>query len=191
MALPWGMLPTLPVEVVSRLVNGWGTVPRAEAGESQLPYPSVKDVLADADLPERLLATLTEDSLCATADLLFPVFAATGSAARVDAGNALLVRAGVRPALQLRNDRIERAWLAGDSSDGGEWLLAAAAIALHEQLADHDPDRLGTCAGDRCADVYVDASPAGRRRFCSVTCQTRARVAAFRRRSGSAPGGPC
>jgi hypothetical protein len=180
-------LPTLPVEVVSRLVNGWGTVPRAEAGESQLPYPSVK-ALADADLPERLLATLTEDALCATADLLFPVFAATGSAARVDAGNALLVRAGVRPALQLRNDRIERAWLAGDSTDGAEWLLAAAAIAVHEQLADRDPDRLGTCAGDRCADVYVDVSPAGRRRFCSVTCQTRARVAAFRRRSGSAPG---
>ena len=47
-------------------------------------------------------------------------------------------------------------------------ILAAAAIALHAQLGEHDADRLGTCAGDRCADAYIDASPAGDRRFCRI-----------------------
>ena len=35
---------------------------------------------------------------------------------------------------------------------------------------------------DQCADVYVDASPTHDRRYCSVTCQNRARVAAYRAR---------
>ncbi|MFI7320176.1 CGNR zinc finger domain-containing protein [Streptomyces venezuelae] len=46
--------------------------------------------------------------------------------------------------------------------------------------------RIGTCTGGHCADVYVDQSPGGRRRFCSVTYQNRARVAAFRSRWAAA-----
>jgi predicted RNA-binding Zn ribbon-like protein len=61
-------------------------------------------------------------------------------------------------------------------------LLAAAALTLRHQLAQHDPDRIGVCTGRNCADAYIDASPAGQRRFCSVTCQNRARVAAWRQR---------
>jgi predicted RNA-binding Zn ribbon-like protein len=61
-------------------------------------------------------------------------------------------------------------------------VLAAAALALRDHLLRHPDDRLGTCHGQRCADVFVDASPSRQRRFCSVTCQNRARVAAFRRR---------
>ena len=61
-------------------------------------------------------------------------------------------------------------------------LTAAAALTLRDQLATRDPDRIGTCTGRRCADAYIDASPAGQRRFCSVTCQNRARVAAWRER---------
>ncbi|WP_374119541.1 CGNR zinc finger domain-containing protein [Streptomyces sp. RKAG290] len=45
---------------------------------------------------------------------------------------------------------------------------------------------MGTCAGERCVDVYIDQSPGGRRRFCSVTCQNRTRVAAFRSRRAAA-----
>jgi predicted RNA-binding Zn ribbon-like protein len=63
-------------------------------------------------------------------------------------------------------------------------LLASAALALRGHLAAH-PDRLGVCADRQCADVYVDASPAGHRRFCSLTCQNRTRVAAFRERRRS------
>ena len=66
--------------------------------------------------------------------------------------------------------------------DPRQALLAAAALTLRHQLAHHDPDRLGVCSGQRCADAYIDASPRQSRRFCSVTCQNRARVAAWRQR---------
>ena len=64
----------------------------------------------------------------------------------------------------------------------GRHLLAAAALTLRHQLAGRDQARVGVCSGRRCADAYIDASPSGRRRFCSVTCQNRTRVAAWRQR---------
>jgi predicted RNA-binding Zn ribbon-like protein len=60
-------------------------------------------------------------------------------------------------------------------------LTESAVLALRDQLATH-PDRLGICHDRHYADVYVDASPAGHRRFCSLTCQNRSRVASFRER---------
>lgn len=74
---------------------------------------------------------------------------------------------------------------------GHEWVIAetsdvqVAALALALWLhADADPDleRLGTCAADHCLDPYVDATQASNRRFCSVTCQNRAKVDAYRQR---------
>jgi len=69
--------------------------------------------------------------------------------------------------------------------DARQALPAAAALTLRHQLAGHDAARVGVCCGRRCADAYIDASPGGRRRFSSVTCQNRARVAAWRQRRGS------
>ena len=116
------------------------------------------------------------------ADLLHPVFTATDATERASESD-LLTSVGVRPALRADGSAIQPAWLIADSRDA---LLAGAATALHAQLVDHTPDRLGTCSGHRCADVYIDASPAGDRRFCSITCQTRTRVAAFRQRKTTA-----
>lgn len=74
--------------------------------------------------------------------------------------------------------RVRESWSVDDPDRAG---LAAAALALRAHLAAH-PGRLGVCADEKCADVYADASPAGHRRFCSLTCQNRTRTAAFRRR---------
>src|ERR1700684_3913036 len=71
---------------------------------------------------------------------------------------------------------------AGEVPPARDALLAAAALTVRDQLAGHDPDRVGVCSGRRCADAFIDASPAGQRRFCSVTCQNRARIAAWRHR---------
>jgi predicted RNA-binding Zn ribbon-like protein len=114
------------------------------------------------------------------ADACFFVFAADGDAARAELVTQLLDRTAVRPAL-ASGDRLTAAWTVDDPAQA---LPAAAALALREHLAAH-PDRLGVCADEKCADVYVDQSPAGHRRFCSLTCQNRSRTAAFRaRRSG-------
>jgi predicted RNA-binding Zn ribbon-like protein len=91
----------------------------------------------------------------------------------------LLAQTGVRPGIALVGGLPGETWQVDDPEQA---LLASAALTLRHQLAGHDPARVGTCTGRDCADAYIDASPGGQRRFCSVTCQNRARVAAWRRR---------
>ena len=134
------------------LVNDWGTLPR-RVGAREVP---------------------DGDDLTVVADRLHPVFAAASPAVRARLVNAMLAETAVRPVVRLDAS----AWSVPRKRDA---LLASAALALRDHLAAY-PDRLGVCADGQCADVYVDASPAGHRRFCSVTCQNRTRVAAYRRR---------
>lgn len=175
-------VPVLPLEALVDLVNGWGREPRREAGEAQQAYPPRENLFARAGLAHQVAAAVTDADLERVADLLHPVFAAADATDRAARVTELLTVVDVRPALHSVGGTIQPSWLI---PDGRDTILAAAATALHAQLVDHAPDRLGTCAGQRCADVYIDASPSGDRRFCSVTCQTRTRVAAFRQRKTS------
>jgi predicted RNA-binding Zn ribbon-like protein len=167
------------MDTLVALVNGFGSEPRRLADEQALPYPSPSEVLKGLELPRSLRSAIGERSLCRLADALYPVFAADATSDRVRLVNDLLTRSRLRPAVETRADRIQGVWVVGHDRD---MLLAAAAVGLREQLTAHDPDRLGTCAGERCGDAYVDTSPGGHRRYCSITCQNRNRVAAFRRR---------
>lgn len=139
-------------EVVT-LVNEWGTLPCRMDGR--------------APRPGAALTTL--------ADALHPIFAAPDAATRASLVTELLRDTAVRPELSPTLDEV---WAVDDPAQATQ---AAAVLALRHHLAEH-PGRLGLCADDQCADVYVDASPAGKRRFCCLTCQNRARAAAFRRR---------
>jgi len=150
----------MPIAELVALVNDWGTRPR-ETGHRPAPD--------HAGVGSPVQAT-------AVADRLHAVFASTDPAERAAAVTAMLAETGVRPELASTGDALTATWRVPRRRDA---LLASAALALRHHLADH-PGRLGTCADRQCADVYVDASPAGRRRFCSLTCQNRARVAAFR-----------
>ena len=159
------------------LVNGWGAVPRARA-DARDPMPIAafieRHAVSDAELSDAALERF--------ADQLFPVFAANGAAERARLVTDLMTRLRIQPALGVAGGRIRPTWLVTRARDV---LLAAAAVTLHRQLVEHDPERLGTCAAARCGDVFVDASPGAHRRFCSVTCQNRERVASFRRRKSS------
>lgn len=172
----------MPLEGLVDLINEWGSVPRRDADEQSSPYPPRGFLRGRLGVAPSLIPK-NDEALAAIADRLHPVFAATRHARRAELVNDLLAATAVRPALHTKADGLHVSWLVDDP---GQAVLAAAAIALRAQLASHDPDRLGTCTGSRCADVYIDASPAGRRRYCSTTCQTRTRVAAYRsRNSGS------
>lgn len=92
---------------------------------------------------------------------------------------------------ELRFDRDGGRFTVGQV--GGELRQARAAIAgsLAHYLADHDLHRLRVCANDGCRWLFVDRSPAGRRRWCDMrTCGNRAKVARHRarRRDRSAEG---
>ncbi len=162
----------MPMPMLVELVNGWGTIPRAKAGARD--RPSI------ASFAERHgAAAFTDAALERVAGRLYPVFAAGGAAERARLVTDLLTSCSIQPALGVAGDRIRAEWLVPRKRDA---LLAAAAVALHGQLVEHEPERLGTCASSSCGDAFADASPGAHRRFCSVTCQNRERVAAFRRR---------
>ena len=164
----------MPVATLVELVNGWGTVPRAKAGDRDRP-----PIAGFAERHGSAGTGLTDAALERVADRLYPVFAADGAAERARLATDLLTSCGVQPALGVAADRIQGEWRIPPRRDA---VLAAAAVALHGQLVEHEPERLGTCASTSCGDAFADASPGAHRRFCSVTCQNRERVAAFRRR---------
>jgi hypothetical protein len=175
----------LSPDVLVWLVNEWGSAPRSAAGEDGAPYPDtglLAALLAGSGVPACPPELLNDRSLGQLADRLHPVFTAADPGERVALVAGMLEETGVRPALALAGGRPGATWRVGDPRQA---LAAAAALTLREHLAGHDPARLGVCSGRRCADAYIDTSPAGRRRFCSVTCQNRARIAAWRQRRGS------
>jgi predicted RNA-binding Zn ribbon-like protein len=172
-------------DVLVWLVNEWGSVPRAAAGEDEAPYPDtalLAALLAGSGVRSCRPEALTGQALRQIADRLHRVFAATDLGERADLVTGLLAETGVRPVLGLADGRPGATWLVDDARQA---LPAAAALTLRHQFAAQDPARVGVCSGRRCADAYIDASPGGQRRFCSVTCQNRARVAAWRQRRGS------
>jgi len=61
---------------------------------------------------------------------------------------------------------------------------AICAAGLAEMIGDGEAQRLGTCERADCGRVYVDVSKNASRRFCSLTCQNRVKVATFRERAG-------
>jgi predicted RNA-binding Zn ribbon-like protein len=175
----------LPVPLIVDLVNGWASTPRARAG-GRAPA-SMAELLRAHDVPAELAELVGDDAeLERIADLLQPVFADHAPARTAAVLSALLAATRVRPALTVDDDGgIRTAWEVPDLSTA---LLAAAAVTLRSELAARDAARFGTCAAHGCGDVYVDTSPGARRRFCSVTCQNRERVAAFRRRRAAGVG---
>lgn len=96
--------------------------------------------------------------------------------------NALLLETGARPQLdrapgepwQLHfhgaDDSLAVGWTAG--------CATALALAVGSALA----GRLGVCQASQCDRVFVDGSRNGVRQFCSPSCQSRTKAAAFRAR---------
>ncbi|WBQ03860.1 CGNR zinc finger domain-containing protein [Kribbella sp. CA-293567] len=170
----------MPLDALVELVNGWGVEPRRAGARSEV--PPLADHVHRAGVPASVADTLTDTALIQFADTIFGIFTSVGTAARVDAVSGLLRTIDVRPDLAVTDGEVRRTWWV----DPHDALLAAALLALRAQLCDENPGRLGVCIDGGCADIYVDGSPAGRRRFCSVTCQNRARAAKYRRTRRSA-----
>jgi hypothetical protein len=173
-------LTEISLKTLTELVNGWGTLPRQEDGRGDAPHQPVSDIAASLDLPARVTAALTPEALAHAADRLHAVFSARDAEACAQGLTRLLSDSGVRPVVESGAVGTLRAAWSVDDVDHA--LVAAAAITLRQYLAAHGFARIGICTGGHCADVYIDQSPGGRRRFCSVTCQNRTRVAAFRSR---------
>ena len=65
-------------------------------------------------------------------------------------------------------------------------LLASVARDAVDLLGSPLADRIRECAAEDCAQLFLDTSRAGRRRWCSMaTCGARAKMAAYRARRPS------
>jgi predicted RNA-binding Zn ribbon-like protein len=170
----------MPMESLVDLVNGWGAEPRRAGARAGV--PPLADHVHEAGLPADVAGRLTDAELEAFAGTVFAIFALPSTADRVARISALLAGIAVRPDLVVDHGEVRPAWLTTEP----DALPAAALLGLRAQLSQQDPARLGICVDGGCADIYVDVSPAGRRRFCSVQCQNRARAAEYRRRQRAA-----
>lgn len=72
----------------------------------------------------------------------------------------------------------------GQVGDRLDQARATIASSLAHFLADEAASRLRVCANEHCRFVFVDRSPAGRRRWCDMrTCGNQAKVARHRARA--------
>ena len=88
-------------DILVWLVNEWGSVPRAAAGEDEAPYPDIAllaALLAGSGVRSCRPELLTSKALGQVADRLHRVFAAPDLGERVGLVGGLLAESGVRPA---------------------------------------------------------------------------------------------
>jgi predicted RNA-binding Zn ribbon-like protein len=95
--------------------------------------------------------------------------------------DTLLRAAGPRPGLLLRDGTAVRSDHGPDDPvDAALGVLAADAARL---LGTPERARLRICAADDCSARFLDRSPAGRRRWCTMSgCGNRAKVRRHRKR---------
>lgn len=69
---------------------------------------------------------------------------------------------------------------ASDDAPWGEWFLTSSCLALAVLLAERQQPPAGICASLSCGRPFVNTGRGSERRYCSATCGTRERVAAYR-----------
>ena len=117
---------------------------------------------------------------------LSEVFAAGDVASAADRINALLGARAHPPRLTTHGG--ESGWhLHVDGSDDApwaEWFLTSSCLALAVLLAERQAPPAGFCESPSCGRPFVNVGRGNSRRYCSATCGTRERVAAYREAQG-------
>ena len=114
---------------------------------------------------------------------LRPVFE-TPDAAQAAMVDALLVEADCRPRLVSHDGQAPHIHHAPLDAPLDRRVMALTAAGLAQLIADGAGARLGHCHRAGCAEVFVDTSRNGRRRYCSVRCANVTNVARHRARRG-------
>ncbi len=121
---------------------------------------------------------------------LRPVFTAADAASAANLINDLLAGRAHPPRLTAHHGT--SAWhLHVDSSDDapwGEWFLTSSCLALAVLLAERQAPPAAFCASPSCGRPFVNVGRGPARRYCSLTCGTRERVAAHRAAGGAVKG---
>jgi len=97
--------------------------------------------------------------------------------------NGLLREYAVPPYLTDHDGTALHLHVSDPDASWAAWLASGCALALAGVVASRGPGALGECAAGDCARVFVNAAVKRPRRFCTPTCASRSRVAAYRARS--------
>jgi predicted RNA-binding Zn ribbon-like protein len=110
------------------------------------------------------------------------VFTAADAAVAAETINGLLAGRARPPRLTTHGGA--SGWhLHVDSSDDAPWgetILTSSCLALAVLLAERQAPPAGICASPSCGRPFVNVGRGSARRYCSATCGTRERVAAYR-----------
>ncbi|MGH3425289.1 MAG: CGNR zinc finger domain-containing protein [Nocardioidaceae bacterium] len=177
------------VAIAAALVNA--TTPgQAQGREHAVPTgDDLRDAVADAldaGRPHRTALTVADAAgLAAAGTRLRSVFVAVDGGdhdTAADTVNALLAETGAQPHLERHDGEPWHLHYHGrESSPATNWT-ASCATALATVIGSEYTDRLGVCSAPACDRVYVDTSRNGTRQFCSASCQSRVKAAAYRAR---------
>lgn len=169
---------SVPLALLVQIVNQWRDAPRPAGHGDRKPSPTVASLHTENPEFWDRIPAVDERTLVETANLLYPVFASTTGAECAERLNALTRATGLMPAFAAEDWMLQEAWC---TTRPDRALLAGTVLSLVDHLRrEPDGSRLGICSGDDCAATYIDQSPAGRRQYCCLTCQNRARTRAYR-----------
>jgi predicted RNA-binding Zn ribbon-like protein len=149
--------------------------------DEQTPARQLETVRAHGMTVHPLTATQSRE-LASWSARLAAVFAEQNHDVRVDLVNDLLAESACRPYITRHDGKPAHLHYSGKNDDTMRRIRAYTAGGLAHLLCE-DSDRMGQCAREDCATVFVDTSRNGRRRFCSTRCATRVHVANHRERN--------
>ncbi len=164
------MVEPLTITTLVELVNEFSDATRRAAAETAQPYPDA----IGGEAPTRSRTELID-----AANRLFEIFKAAPDPNTVAQHLDLIIReSSLTVAVAFDGESISRELVAGSQT----LTAAAGALTILEVVERRGPSRLGICEASNCADVYIDGSQQGARKYCSNTCNTRMRVGRLRQR---------
>jgi len=165
---------SIELDWIVELINEYSDLTRRAANKSNKPYPELhKQPNAPA-----VASALHQGELIETANRLLAVFAASPNPQAVAEQLNRLLAQGDPQLTAVVNNGLERGYLIDRSRSP---LVVASALVMLNFVETHGIERLGCCAANNCADVFIDHSQRRNKTYCSQTCQTRERVARHRR----------
>jgi predicted RNA-binding Zn ribbon-like protein len=168
------------VALAVELVNTW-----TPEGRERAP---VEELLRSHAILRPALTPGAVEQIDAWSPRLRTVFEADGVEARCEQINALLVEAAGRTYLSTHDGNLPHFHWATEDDDVVSRVKAVTAGGLAMFTIEAEGTRLGVCAREGCATVFVDTSRNGRRAYCSARCGNHDAVQRHRDRRRRVPG---
>jgi len=155
---------------------------RLPAGSSRERAALIEVLRAHGETPPIEISAIELDSLRQAALELRQVFTAGDVAVAADRINGLLSGRAHPPRLTAHGGA--SGWHVhvdgNDEAPWDEWFLTSSCLALAVLLAERQAPPAGICPSPSCGRPFVNVGRGSARRYCSATCGTRERVAAYR-----------